>query len=82
MVELGNKVRDIYTGFEGTAVARTTWLHGCARILIEPRELKKGELGKTEWFDEQRVEVLEAEAPRETSDHRAGPGGPQCDPVR
>lgn len=32
--QLGDKVRDAITGFKGIAMAQTTWLNGCRRIII------------------------------------------------
>lgn len=48
--ELGRKYRDIVTGFEGVAVARTTYLNGCDRIALE----FTGKAGKPDsaYFDE------------------------------
>lgn len=75
-IELGSRVRDTHTGFEGIAVAVTHWEHGCSRYGIQPTNLDKGKMREIEWVDEQRVEVVEAlkdaKAPRKV-------GGP---PVR
>lgn len=81
MIPLGSRVRDIYTGFEGTLVARTEWLHGCARLTIEPTKVKEdGSLPDSLSFDEPRVELVEAEpvrVSRDSSDRRTGgPNGP------
>ncbi len=32
VIELGSKVIDRITGFKGVAVARTTFINGCARM--------------------------------------------------
>jgi len=40
-IELGDKVRCIYTGFEGIAVARTEFINGCIQISIAPKWDKK-----------------------------------------
>ena len=59
-VQLGDKVKDVYTGFTGIAVARTEWLYGCARISIEPDKLSgDGNPIESQTFDEQRVEIIE-----------------------
>ena len=81
-IKLGSKVRDIYSGVEGLAVARTVWLYGCARIGIESGELKDGLAQDAQWFDEQRVETVEDEMPRVSSENSAPTGGPQRDPSR
>ena len=82
MVKLGNKVRDTLTGFAGVAVARTEWLYGCSRIGIEPTELKDGKPIETQWFDEQRVEMVEDTRPTVSAASSASSGGPQRDPSR
>ncbi len=79
-MKLGDRVTDIYTGFTGIATARTEWLYGCARITIEPQELKDGKPIEAETFDEQRVEVVESMEPHQSSDATAITGGPQNDP--
>jgi hypothetical protein len=80
MVKLGSKVRDGITGFSGIATGRTEWLYGCARVAIEPQELKDGKPIDACWFDEQRIEVLEVRAPVVSKDNSATSGGPQRDP--
>jgi len=58
MIDLGSKVKDMITGFTGIAIARTEWLYGCTRIVIESQELKDGKPVAPSWFDEQRVEEI------------------------
>ena len=45
MIELGQKVKDKVTGFNGIAVARIEYLNGCKQILVMPKMAtpKKGE---------------------------------------
>ena len=82
MIKLGSKVKDIYTGFSGIAVGRSEWLYGCARFAIEPQELKDGKPIEAQWFDEQRVQLVEEEKPKVTRESKARTGGPQRDPKR
>lgn len=83
MLKLGDTVKDIYTGFVGTAIARTEWLYGCARITIEPLELNKdGELRASQTFDEQRIVLLEEKVPYQSPSAKAETGGPQDAPQR
>ena len=59
-VQLGSVVRDRITGFTGIVFGRHEYLTGCNKITIQPRSLDKdGAPRKTEWFDEQTIEVLE-----------------------
>lgn len=58
-VNLGDKVKDTVTGFKGVAIGRTIWLHGCARITVQPEGLtKEGKLFDTQAFDEPQLEVI------------------------
>lgn len=77
-IELGQKVMDTVTGFTGIAVARTEWLHGCARVTIQPPVDKDGKVPDNNTFDELQIKVVEEvedEPERET-------GGPNPDPVQ
>lgn len=56
--ELGDEVRDIVTGFNGIAVARTIWLCGCDRITIQPRLDKDGMVPEPLVFDEPQIKVV------------------------
>ena len=41
MIELGDKVRDKVTGYEGIATSKTEFLNGCTQIEVTPK-IKKG----------------------------------------
>ena len=81
-IELGSRVRDTYTGLEGTAVGRTEWMYGCNRIAIEPTELHEGKLIAMQWVDEQRVEPVKVVPVHVSRLSRATAGGPHADPSR
>jgi len=74
MITLGSKVKDTLTGIEGTAIARTEWLHGCVRITIQPYGVDKDNkpLG-SHTTDEQNVEIVQ---PLETP--KVKTGGPRA----
>jgi len=57
-IELGDKVKHRYSGFEGTATARTHYISGCDRINISPKVKKDGTLGDTLSFDEPEVDIV------------------------
>ena len=76
MISLGSKVRDSITGFTGIATSRTEYLYGCVHVGISPQELKDGKPIEVQWFDEQRVVVLEAKPPAVSPDSSAVSGGP------
>jgi len=83
MISLGSKVKDSMTGFSGIATGRTDWMYGCSRILIQPIKLSKdGKTIESEWFDEQRVELIAERKPKVSAQSKARTGGPQKDPQR
>ena len=74
-INLGDKVRDSVTGFKGIAVARTTWLHGCDRITIQPEGVdKSGKTYETQSFDEPQLILMTA---KKISEGRRDTGGPR-----
>lgn len=83
-INLGDKVKDSVTGFTGIAVARTTWLHGCDRITIQPEKLsKEGKVVDNNTFDEMQLVLVKANAIKSTREganktNRIA-GGPQND---
>lgn len=83
MIKLGSKVRDTLTGFEGVAVARTEWIYGCARVGVEKEGLdEKGTPVEAQWFDEQRLELVESRPVAVSEASSAVSGGPKADPSR
>lgn len=76
-ITLGSRVRDSLTGFEGIATSRTDYLYGCTHIGVTPEKLDKdGKVQASEFFDEQRIEVLKKDSPRVSADSSARSGGP------
>lgn len=60
IIELGSKVKDKVSGFEGITVARTMWLNGCARITVQPPVDKDGKLPDSICVDEFQLELVQA----------------------
>lgn len=58
-VQLGNKVRDLVTGIEGTATAFAYYLNGCERVAIEPPAENNKVSDKVEWADIQQVQYVD-----------------------
>lgn len=58
MIKLGQEVKDRITGFKGIAVADTTYLQGCNRILVQPKLNKDGTIPETQSFDEPDLETI------------------------
>ena len=59
VVNLGDRVRDRVSGFEGIADSFHVYLQGCRRIGIQPRVGKDGKMEPAVVFDEPNLEVLE-----------------------
>ena len=77
MIELGKKARDKISGFEGVITGRAQYLTGCDQYVLAP-PIKNGEMQKSEWFDEGRIEVIgEGVSAEDVAGPR--PGGPQRD---
>lgn len=76
-VTLGDKVKDSITQFEGIAVCRSEWLHGCVRINVLSEVLDKDNKFVEHNFDEAQLEIIEhgAKAPKLYNEPRP-PGGP------
>lgn len=76
-IELGDRVRDRLTGFEGIASGKAQYLTGCDRVGITPTTLKEnGEVRETVWFDQPWVEVLEKKVVSPVEPRAADAGGP------
>lgn len=58
MIELGQEVRDVVTGFRGIVTGRVDYLTGCRQLLVNPGLKDDGTLREQSWFDEQRCEVV------------------------
>lgn len=77
---LGCYVRDTITGFEGIATGRAEYMFGCAQLVITPDRLgPDGKIIPGEWFDEQRVVIVEERAIAVSATSTATSGGPQRD---
>ncbi len=59
MIELGQRVKDKITGFEGIATARVEYLTGCIQYCLKPEKLdEKGKMIEGEYIDEGQLELL------------------------
>lgn len=87
MIQLGDRVRDRITGFEGIVIGVTDWLYQCRRPIVQPSTLTSdGSPTGTQSFDEDQLEVLErgAFAPKApvAPAPAAKTGGPRDTPSR
>jgi len=73
---LGARVRDTLTGFEGIVNNRNQWLHNCNVYGIKPTSLDKdGKPRETHHFDEPQLELVDEAKAEEVKPSRET-GGP------
>jgi hypothetical protein len=65
-IELGDRVKDKISGFEGIVVARTQYLESCDQVLIRSEKLEGGET-KSAWFDVPWVTVTKKQVHKPTA---------------
>jgi hypothetical protein len=58
---LGDKVCDSITGFTGVVTGRIEYLSGCNQILVQPKSDAENEIKRSEWFDVERIILVEAQ---------------------
>ncbi len=73
MINLGDKVKDTITDFEGTAVAKIIYLNGCIRYEVKPKGLEDGKTVEAEWIDETQL-VVKGKTKVRKNDDLGGPG--------
>ncbi len=78
-VNLGDKVKDKITGYQGTVIAKTEWMNGCHRVIVQAEGLKEdGNAKDSHHCDVQQIELLEeSELPKSKA-----AGGPRPNPSR
>lgn len=57
--ELGHTCRDVVTGFVGVAIGKVFYATGCNQVLLSPKVDKDGKCRDSQWFDEQRIEIMD-----------------------
>lgn len=77
-IRIGDRVKDSITSFTGIVTARTEWLNGCVRYLIQSEKLKDGKPIEPEWFDREQVILVKAVASKKS---KTKPGGPKTGEV-
>jgi hypothetical protein len=80
-IQLGDRVRDRITEYEGIAIARTEWLYGCVRLGVQRSGVDKdGKPFEPQTFDEGQLVVVDAGVlSPEKSNVALPPGGPRQD---
>lgn len=61
-INLGDKVTDKITGFQGIVTGIVHHITGCHQALLAPKVKEDGALVRSEWFDLDRLEVLSSGA--------------------
>lgn len=62
LVEMGDRVKDKVTGFEGTVTARVVYLNGCVQFCVDPGIDKDGKTQDHHYIDEGQLSVVEKNA--------------------
>lgn len=71
-INLGDEVVDTVTGFSGVVICRMTWLHGCDRLIVQPKGTnKEGKRFENDTFDEPQLKVVRKNKVKE-GDHKTG----------
>ena len=62
-IKLGDKAKDKISGFKGIVTAKSEYLNGCTRILIESMGLQESGIPvEAQWFDDVQVETIKSGA--------------------
>jgi hypothetical protein len=75
--DLGDLVKDKVTGFQGVIIVRTEWLNGCRRYSVQSQELKDGKPMDAVGFDEDGIELVEANKVGDKLTKDTGGGTPE-----
>lgn len=73
-VRLGDRVRDVVTGFTGVASGYAVYLNGCVQWMVSPPVGADSTVPDTKWIDEERLKVVKSGAV--VIERRTMPGGP------
>ena len=57
-VNLGDKVKDTVSGYEGIVIGKSDFLFGCTRIAVQAVGLHEEKPIESQWFDEPQVELV------------------------
>ena len=82
MIKLGDRVRDMITGFEGIATARCIHKYGCDQYDVKPQVSEENNYQDGRWLDEGRLRVIEEGVVKPCQVTVNKPGGPSRGPVR
>lgn len=58
MIQLGDKVKDTVSGFEGIATGKIIWMNGCVRFAVQGKAKKGEKPDDVVWIDEPQLIVI------------------------
>lgn len=79
---LGDKVRDKITTFEGIVTGRHQWINNCNTYSVKPQTLKDGAPQEAHAFDEPQLDLVEEKAFPELNRRTGGPDRKVTQPNR
>lgn len=79
---LGDKLKDKITGFEGIVTGRHQWINNCNTYSVKPQVLKDGVPQDSHSFDEPQLDLVEEKAIPELNRRTGGPDRKVCQPNR
>ena len=86
MIQLGDKVKDVISGFMGRTTGRAEYITGCVQFLVMPDKVgKEGKFLEGHWFDEDRLrKVVKTKrlTLKKGGTSKRLKGGPQRSPTR
>lgn len=74
MANLGDRVKDKVTGFEGIVIGKSKWLNNCDTVGVKGKVKEDGTVPEAVWFDEMQVEVIEENVIKRVSQNTGGFG--------
>ena len=72
-ISIGDKVKDKVSGFVGIVTGVVDYISGCKQALVAPVVDKDGKLLDSNWFDIQRLDVVDANVLRLNNALTPGP---------
>jgi hypothetical protein len=78
MYNLGDKVKDKITGYEGIITGITNWINGCTTCCVKSQDLKDGLPKEGQWLDEPQLKLVKKSVVNAGKD----PGGSMPIPKR
>lgn len=76
--QLGQRVKDIVTGFTGIIIGRLEYLNGCIQYGIKPGLDKDGKILEASWIDQAQIEVIDNGIFIEQTMGGPNPDAPKC----